>query len=56
VIAFLIEDVTAKFKLGQDQTPAWRENIERCLLERGRVVDLLTVAEMQRMITANRAP
>jgi len=56
VIAFLIEDVTAKFKLGQDQTPAWRENIERCLLERGRVVDLLTVSETQRMTTANRAP
>jgi nitroimidazol reductase NimA-like FMN-containing flavoprotein (pyridoxamine 5'-phosphate oxidase superfamily) len=49
VIAFDIEDITAKFKLGQDQTPAWRDNVSQRLLERGCPIDHHTIEQMERL-------
>ena len=54
VIGFSIEDMSAKFKLGQDQTPACRETVQQCLMERGYPVDLQTVSEMQRLAKPNK--
>lgn len=49
VIAFDIDDLSAKFKLGQDQKPEWRASIGEKLSTRGCPIDHATVSEMRRL-------
>lgn len=49
VIALDIEHVSAKFKLGQDQTSQWRDSVASKLGIRGCPVDHGTIAEMRRL-------
>ncbi|MBX9689196.1 MAG: pyridoxamine 5'-phosphate oxidase family protein [Candidatus Obscuribacterales bacterium] len=49
VIAMDLEERSAKFKLGQDQTESWRENVCRQLAKRGCPVDHQTLSEIARL-------
>jgi uncharacterized protein len=47
IIGFAIKEASAKFKFGQDETPAWRENVQQRLKERAHPLDEQTRAEMK---------